>query len=164
MVADSEVKADVEGVVMETGAAIKGVDDVMVGEGIGRAVDERCSVVAAANAGFGDCVEVTNVAEPPSRGNDVVVSSFFLMASVSLTAVVAGPVTSDVVTVNGGDVDSEVDGEVVRTGVAVAAGGGSRALMRTRAGSSLVLASWIWSFAFKSFASSVHCPSKSLVS
>jgi hypothetical protein len=164
MVADSEVEADVDGVVMETGAAIKGVDDVMVCEGIGRAVDERCSVVAATNAGFGDCMEVTNVAEPPSRGNDVVVASFFFMASVSLTAVVAGLVTSDVVTVSGGDVDSEVDGEVARTGVAVAVGGGSRALTRTRAGSSLALVSWIWSFAFKSLASSVYCPSNSLVS
>jgi hypothetical protein len=129
-------EADVDGVVMETGAVIKGVDDVMVGEGIGRAVDERCSVVAATNAGFGDCVEVTNVAEPPSRGNDIVVASFFFMASVSLTAVVAGLVTSDVVTVSGGDVDSEVDGEVVRTG-AVAVGGGSRALMED--------ASWFFS-------------------
>lgn len=84
------------------------------------------------------------------------------MTSVSLTAVVAGLVTSDVVTVRGGDVDSEVDGDVVRTGVAV--GGGSRALMGTRADSSLTLASWIWSFAFKSLASSVYCPNSSLVS
>lgn len=84
------------------------------------------------------------------------------MTSVSLTAVVAGLVTSDIVTVSGGDVDSEVDDEVVGRGVAV--GGGSRALMGTRAGSSLALASWIWSFAFKSLASSVYCPNSSLVS
>jgi hypothetical protein len=56
--------------VVETGAAVKGVEGVMIGEGIGVAFDEHGSVAAATNAGFGDCLgvaaEVVNVAEPPS--------------------------------------------------------------------------------------------------
>lgn len=70
MVADSEVEADVGVVVTETGATVKSVDGVMVGEGVGGAVDERGSVVAATDAGFGDRMEVAadvaNVAETPS--------------------------------------------------------------------------------------------------
>lgn len=69
-VAGSVFDADVDVAMTETGAAVKGVDDVMVGEGIGGAVDGRDSDVAATNAGFDDCMgvtaEVVNVVEPPS--------------------------------------------------------------------------------------------------